>query len=930
MATKKNTKKTTKRTASKKSKSANATRTRKVEQSKKKKGINPFQAEMVSIFSLIICLILFVSNLGLGGSFGRVFRSVDLGLFGLIGYIFPIILLVAILVALYAKNRTHIQNKYLASTGIFISVCAIAAIFSGDKYEGTASLAEFYSSQTGGGFIGGVLASIVRAILGSFGAIIVFLGVMIVCCVYLTERSFVKEVRKKGKQVYSYAKESYRQKRYDQDQEDDQEQEDTQVYTQKRVSYNEAKHRNIGNTDSIPPVKVSPRQGTRKIEVSAPTKGEEQRESDQMMIKPRNQQVEKVEIIDSKIGTNSRKGDDFSTTEDFLHRAQSRRKKEKTVRKREDFFPYRKKKNTIDRETLENVRDILKRKEELRAKFRAEEGKIPFEEDESDLEIQNIPVVDKENIINLAMDAENYRQDSEIDLKKEEFAIDLSEEKSDLPTTLFQEEHQAKRERDGYHLPSVTLLDKGNKRSGRISKDEFQKTALRLEKTLHNFGVEVSVTDYSVGPVVTRYELRPEQGVKVSKIVALTDDIKLALAAKDIRIEAPIPGKAAVGIEVPNQESNVVHFRELIETNNFQSHRYRLAFALGKDISGQPVIVDLAKMPHLLIAGATGSGKSVCINTLIMSILYKYTPDEVKLIMIDPKVVELSIYNGIPYLMIPVVTEAKRAAGALNWAVAEMNDRYKKFAKAGVRDLQGYNKKMDADEEKLPQIVIIIDELADLMMVAQNEVEDSICRLAQLARACGIHLVIATQRPSVNVITGLIKANIPTRIAFAVSSGVDSRTILDSVGAEKLLGKGDMLYSAQDSSKPVRIQGAFISDDEVQKVVNSIVQKNGVPDYSKETMEKIEQAGLDATPKVKEERDEFFTEAGRLIIQENKASKGFLQRRFKIGFNRAARIIDQLHEAGVVGEDKGTKPREILLNAQEFEEIVKEEGKKSL
>jgi len=368
----------------------------------------------------------------------------------------------------------------------------------------------------------------------------------------------------------------------------------------------------------------------------------------------------------------------------------------------------------------------------------------------------------------------------------------------------------------------------------------------------------------------------------------------------------------------------VVHFRELIETNNFQSHRYRLAFALGKDISGQPVIVDLAKMPHLLIAGATGSGKSVCINTLIMSILYKYTPDEVKLIMIDPKVVELSIYNGIPYLMIPVVTEAKRAA------VAEMNDRYKKFAEAGVRDLQGYNKKIDADEEKLPQIVIIIDELADLMMVAQNEVEDSICRLAQLARACGIHLVIATQRPSVNVITGLIKANIPTRIAFAVSSGVDSRTILDSVGAEKLLGKGDMLYSAQDSSKPVRIQGAFISDDEVQKVVNSIVQKNGVPDYSKETMEKIEQAGLDATPKVKEERDEFFTEAGRLIIQENKASKGFLQRRFKIGFNRAARIIDQLHEAGVVGEDRGTKPREILLSAQEFEEIVKEEGKKSL
>ena len=447
---------------------------------------------------------------------------------------------------------------------------------------------------------------------------------------------------------------------------------------------------------------------------------------------------------------------------------------------------------------------------------------------------------------------------------------------------------------------------------------------------MHNFGVSVRVTNISCGPVVTRYELSPEQGVKVSKIVALQDDIKLSLAANDIRIEAPIPGKSAVGIEVPNKENNVVYFRELIESREFRTENSSLAFAVGKDIAGQTVVTDIAKMPHLLIAGATGSGKSVCINTLIMSILYKYSPDEVKLIMVDPKVVELSVYNGIPHLLIPVVTDPKKAAAAINWAVVEMTERYKKFSEAGVRNLKGYNEKIDkaklkgepeGELEKMSQIIIIIDELADLMMVAQNEVEEAICRLAQLARACGIHLVIATQRPSVNVITGLIKANIPSRIAFAVTSGIDSRTILDSVGAEKLLGKGDMLFSPQGSPKPVRVQGAFISDNEVQNVVDFIKEQGHGQSYDLNTLEKIENGSSTLTGSTDSDVDELFVQAGRFIIDKEKASIGNLQRVFKIGFNRAARIMDQLCEAGVVGSEQGTKPRDILMDMETFEEL---------
>ena len=481
-----------------------------------------------------------------------------------------------------------------------------------------------------------------------------------------------------------------------------------------------------------------------------------------------------------------------------------------------------------------------------------------------------------------------------------------------------------------YVFPPISLLSKAEGDDEGISDEELHETARKLQETLTAFGVNVKVTDVSCGPSVTRYELQPEQGVKVSKITALTDDIKLNLAAADIRIEAPIPGKAAVGIEVPNKKNLMVYFRDLIENKDFNEHQSKLAFAVGKDIGGQTMISDIAKMPHLLIAGATGSGKSVCINTLIMSILYKAKPSEVKLIMVDPKVVELSVYNGIPHLLLPVVTDPKKAAAALNWAVAEMNRRYKLFSDMKVREIKGFNKKVGKDSpEWMPQIVIIVDELADLMMVSSKEVEEAICRLAQLARAAGIHLVIATQRPSVNVITGLIKANVPSRIAFAVSSQVDSRTILDGAGAEKLLGKGDMLFFPSGYPKPVRVQGAFVSDNEVSDVVEFIKENNDPAHKAADITEQVNAAAQvesikeGNTPAEEDDGfDAYFEEAGKLVIDKDKASIGMFQRVYRIGFNRAARIMDQLAEAGVVSAEDGTKPRKVLMSKDDFEAFI--------
>lgn len=460
-----------------------------------------------------------------------------------------------------------------------------------------------------------------------------------------------------------------------------------------------------------------------------------------------------------------------------------------------------------------------------------------------------------------------------------------------------------------YQFPSVNLLKKVVSHQDKEASKKSLSNARKLEETLASFGVEAKVTQIHRGPSVTRYELQPKQGVKVSKIVNLADDIALNLAAPNIRIEAPIPGKAAVGIEIANSSSEIVYLRDVIDSDRFTAFPSKLAFALGKDIAGKPIIADIAKMPHVLIAGATGSGKSVCINTLIASILYKATPQEVRLIMIDPKVVELSVYNGIPHLLIPVVTDPKKAAGALFWAVNEMTRRYNLFAENNVRDMKGYNEKQEEVTNHLPQIVIIIDELADLMMTGAKEVEDAICRLAQMARAAGIHLVIATQRPSVDVITGVIKANIPSRLAFAVSSGIDSRTILDMTGAEKLLGKGDMLFYPVGESKPIRIQGAFISDQEVESIVNAI--KTDKVDYEQSVIETLENVSMPNQAN-DEEADELLEKAIEFAADKEKLSISMLQRYFRIGFNRAARLMDALEARGIVGPDEGSKPRKVL------------------
>lgn len=501
------------------------------------------------------------------------------------------------------------------------------------------------------------------------------------------------------------------------------------------------------------------------------------------------------------------------------------------------------------------------------------------------------------------------------------------QKKEDKTKEVLQLEHAMVVEDENYEYPPIELLGKTAKKALKGGAKALTDTATKLQKTLYSFGVSAKVENVSVGPAITRYELKPAEGVRVSKIANLADDIALNLAAETIRIEAPIPGKQAVGIEVPNKEKEAVHLREVLESEEFQNNKSKLTVALGKDVAGNIQLADIAKMPHVLIAGSTGSGKSVCINTIISSIIYNAKPSEVKLVMVDPKVVELSVYNGIPHLLIPVVTDPKKAAGALAWAVQEMDDRYNKFAQKGVRDLKGYNKAIEKEEGvgKLPQIVIIVDELADLMMVAAKDVEEAICRLAQKARAAGMHLVIATQRPSVDVITGLIKANIPSRIAFAVSSQVDSRTILDSVGAEKLLGKGDMLFFPSGAPKPLRVQGAFVSDEEVEKIVD-FVKQNGTATYSEDILESIEKNNKTDKEIAQEadqddETDPFLMDAIETVVETGQASTSFIQRRFKVGYARAGRIIDQMEERGIISGYQGSKPREVLMSKERLEEL---------
>ena len=544
-------------------------------------------------------------------------------------------------------------------------------------------------------------------------------------------------------------------------------------------------------------------------------------------------------------------------------------------------------------------------------------------------EPENNPDVIEANIFKSSAKANENQTQKSSSIKGEELFTVEEEQKETKTKAVLQLEHTISIEDENYEYPPINLLGKNTKKANKAGAKALTEKATQLQRTLHSFGVSAKVENISVGPAITRYELKPAEGVRVSKIANLSDDIALNLAAESIRIEAPIPGKQAVGIEIPNKEKESVPLRDVIESDEFEDNKSKLTVALGKDVAGNIVLADIAKMPHVLIAGSTGSGKSVCINTIITSIIFNAKPSEVKMVMVDPKVVELSVYNGIPHLLIPVVTDPRKAAGALAWAVQEMDHRYNLFAEKGVRDLKGYNAAIESSTEegtigKLPQIVIIIDELADLMMVAAKEVEDSICRLAQKARAAGMHLVIATQRPSVDVITGLIKANVPSRIAFAVSSQIDSRTILDQVGAEKLLGKGDMLYYPASASKPIRVQGAFVSDGEVEKVVD-FIKSNGVATYNEDILEEIEKSnkseGQIEQENEEDDMDPLLMDAIETVVEIGQASTSFIQRRFKVGYARAGRIIDQMEARGIISGYEGSKPRQVLITMERWNEL---------
>lgn len=834
--------------------------------------------EVILLILMAFAILLVLSNFHLVGAFGEFISGILFGIFGIMAYAAPVLLFLGACFLIANRGNLIAAVKIWAVLLQFIVLCVFFQMIHLKEYAASGAASYFSYAREfhkGGGFTGGMIAGFLHNAIGSAGTYLVLIVLTIICMVLITEKSFIGGVKKGGAKVLERSREDavrlreLREERMKEREQLRREQLLEQQEREKELRMNK---------------KVS---GVAADTTITKPKQEESDEIHEITVEdltPQDFDFEKIQIkMADSFAQDARVEPEYElpTPEEI-----QRDMLEETVQPKE-----------VDELLLQNV---TFRGEGLNSS--SSEKIITFDRKKESLEPAK-PVLD-------AVTGGGH---------------DADKTSSELAAAVKKPVRQ-------YVFPPVDLLKPGQN-SNAASKKELQETARKLQQTLANFGVKVTMTEISQGPTVTRYEMQPELGVKVSKIVNLADDIKLNLAATDIRIEAPIPGKAAIGIEVPNKNNATVMFRELIDNDKFSKFQSNLAFAVGKDISGEVVVSDIAKMPHLLIAGATGSGKSVCINTLIMSIIYKASPEDVKMIMVDPKVVELSVYNGIPHLMVPVVTDPKKAAAALHWGVNEMTDRYKKFADFNVRDLKGYNKKIEGLKpaegeeplQKLPQIVIIVDELADLMMVSPGEVEESICRLAQLARAAGIHLIIATQRPSVDVITGLIKANMPSRVAFSVSSGVDSRTILDMNGAEKLLGKGDMLFYPQGYTKPARVQGAFVSDKEVQDVVDFLKAENECESYSTEVEEKIANAGTMAGgADGAGEKDAYFVDAAKFIIEKDKASIGMLQRVFKIGFNRAARIMDQLADAGVVGEEEGTKPRKVLMSEEQFEQYIEE------
>lgn len=929
----------------------------------------PMSNEITLVVSFGLVVLMMFSNFGHCGLIGKWLASFFFGIFGCAQFVMPVFFFLGVTILIANDYSTLAMKKCGAGFIILMEVSALSQLL----YKGASiTVHDLFSlainNHVTGGIIGGGIALLLKEGFGTAGAMVILFCIFLLSCILLTQRSFVsffKKIVKNMKTSREEWKKAAQQKQLEREAAatedilinlDEEETPDRtksflkmkngkkKTTEKRRTEQCEEKVKELEERRSQKESarektdKTEPKKNLQDLKVNVPlfTSSDEVKRKDCVKelhprIYPFTEEDGKTEPFQGKLDFSA-----FTFPDEIKESASSFEEETNQKEKEEEVYeaPH-KAKGGFHTSLPEEIKiSGLKTSVKEPVENIVSEADAILEEDIS----VNLPdfsqsTMEAERINDEEKDKEKDKETTECKLIDSETAnieamtnevVDISKEAT-VPD-------RKKAEGKDYIFPPVTLLIKEQQTQSSGYEQYLKETALKLQQTLESFGVNVTITDISCGPSVTRYEMFPEQGTKVSKILSLTDDIKLNLAASDIRIEAPIPGKAAIGIEIPNKHNQTVHFRDLIESSTFKNFKSRLAFAVGKDIGGKTVVTDLAKMPHLLIAGATGSGKSVCINTLIMSILYKASPEEVKLIMVDPKMVELSIYNGIPHLLIPVVTDPKKASGALNWAVAEMTNRYKKFTETGVRNIEGYNKKVKELQKsgeiapetikKMPQIVIIIDELADLMMVAPGEVEDAIVRLSQLARAAGIHLVIATQRPSVNVITGLIKANVPSRIAFSVSSGVDSRTIIDMNGAEKLLGKGDMLFYPAGYSKPVRVQGAFISDSEISDVVEFLKENEDVAVYDTEVTEKIESKLNSAA--ISQEKDEYFEAAARFVIEKDKASIGMIQRMFKVGFNRAARIVDQLADAGIVGPEEGTKPRKVLMSSEQLEAYFEE------
>lgn len=912
--------------------------------------------EIGLIVLFVVMVILFCCNFGIIGPVGNAISGVLFGIFGFTAYIAPIVIFLAVAFWFANEGNPTAVRKMIAGVVLFLMlgvICDLIARTAGsmEQYDIKLLYTNCSTGKKGGGILAGSICYLLLHYLETVGTVLVVLLCSVISLILVTERSFLNSMRNGGDRIRELSREdavrrreNAQIRRQEQEERNSQREEARRIREEERRIREEERRLRAEEKENEQILNAIPRREKKVSGVMMDTSLKKQE------AQPVGRREDIHEIVYEEDAQEIPVVEETRVTSSDFDKIKVTGMHQVTMQEAVAEEPY----EEIPVEEVTSAA-TFKKPFERRESWQEEAALLTPQAESIRIHKEDIPEPVEEPVTEWQSSSDMRQLQPETEPVVREPAETATAESRIRPKITAPEppkgnslaEDQihkdiakaAKQPPAEYRIPPLSLLQKGKAATGDSSR-ELKETAMRLQQTLNTFGVKVTITDISQGPSVTRYELQPEQGVKVSKIVGLADDIKLNLAATDIRIEAPIPGKAAIGIEVPNKENMTVALRDLLESKEFQEFNSNIAFAVGKDIAGKTVVADIAKMPHMLIAGATGSGKSVCINTLIMSILYKAHPDDVKLIMVDPKVVELSVYNGIPHLLIPVVTDPKKASAALHWGVSEMEDRYRKFADYNVRDLKGYNKKIETmpvpeGEEapkKMPQIVIIVDELADLMMVCPGEVEESICRLAQLARAAGIHLIIATQRPSVDVITGLIKANMPSRVAFSVSSGVDSRTILDMNGAEKLLGKGDMLFYPQGYSKPARVQGAFVSDKEVSDVVDYLKNQalgNTYSNYAEDIEEKIKNIGSSGGSSGSgagggNDRDEYFEEAARFIIDKDKASIGMLQRVLKIGFNRAARIMDQLCEYGVVGEEEGTKPRKVLMSMEQFEQLLEE------